>query len=270
MEYAKQGPYISKVIHYQMIDDHGTSERIPEVNISPLRSSSKSSNRYYIKYFRSQELLANEYNIHKRLAHRNIIQLIGVYQSPSDGLQGLDEIVCKNMSAYRICVGFLTPSSTVRGHPSLTLRPFQVHSIGVIHRDIKPENMMIDNNNEIQLIDFGSSLVFESRDNDKVRGTIGTPAFLAPECVQDTGEAYSGKKADIWAVGMTLALMLTGKLPYDGLTKYDVIEAIRTKPLNIKKSELFGCINTHAIEFLTNALNRNPKERLDALQLKVQ
>lgn len=44
-----------------------------------------------------------------------------------------------------------------------------------------------------KLIDFGSSVVVESQDNDQVRGTIGTPAFLAPECVQGTGEAYSGK-----------------------------------------------------------------------------
>ncbi|KAL5112609.1 Serine/threonine-protein kinase GRIK1 [Taenia crassiceps] len=109
-----------------------------------------------------------------------------------------------------------------------------------------------------------------SKADDQVKGTVGTPAFLAPECVQGTGEAYSGKKAEIWAVGMTLALMLTGKLPYDGLTKYDIMEAIRTKPLNIKKSELFRGISSRAIDFLTNALNRNPKERFDALKLKVQ
>ena len=45
---------------------------------------------------------------------------------------------------------------------------------------------------EMQLIDFGSSAVLES-DDDLVRGTIGTSAFLAPECVQGTGEPYSGK-----------------------------------------------------------------------------
>ncbi|KAH9285982.1 CBL-interacting protein kinase 15 [Echinococcus granulosus] len=145
-----------------------------------------------------------------------------------------------------------------------------IHSIGVIHRDIKPENMMIDNNNEIQLIDFGSSLVLELQGDDQVSGTIGTPAFLAPECVQGTGEAYSGKKADIWALGITLALMLTGKLLYDGLTKYDVFEAIRMRPFDIENSELFRCISRHAVDLLTNALNRNPEERFDAMKLKVQ
>ncbi|EUB56694.1 CBL-interacting protein kinase [Echinococcus granulosus] len=141
-----------------------------------------------------------------------------------------------------------------------------IHSIGVIHRDIKPENMMIDNNNEIQLIDFGSSLVLELQGDDQVSGTIGTPAFLAPECVQGTGEAYSGKKADIWALGITLALMLTGKLLYDGLTKYDVFEAIRMRPFDIENR----CISRHAVDLLTNALNRNPEERFDAMKLKVQ
>ncbi|VDM19836.1 unnamed protein product [Hydatigera taeniaeformis] len=120
-----------------------------------------------------------------------------------------------------------------------------------------------------KLIDFGSSVVLESQDNDYLRGTIGTPAFLAPECVQGTGEAYSGRKADIWALGITLALMLTGKLLYDGFTKYDVIEAIRTKPLDIEKSELFKSVDIHVINLLENALNRNPEERFSALKLKV-
>ena len=45
----------------------------------------------------------------------------------------------------------------------------------------------------MQLSDFGQSVIVECEEGDLVRGTIGTPAFLAPECVQGTGEPYSGK-----------------------------------------------------------------------------
>ena len=85
----------------------------------------------------------------------------------------------------------------------------------VIHRDIKPENMMLNKENEIVLVDFGLSKVFEGED-DVLRGTAGTMKYYAPEIVR-TGiknKQIHGKQTDIWATGITLFNLATGNAPF--------------------------------------------------------
>ena len=84
------------------------------------------------------------------------------------------------------------------------------HSQNICHRDIKLENILVDENHNIKLIDFGFSL----KCNNKARLTAycGTPPYMSPEIAARS--PYNGQTSDVWALGVALYLMLTGKFPF--------------------------------------------------------
>jgi len=91
-----------------------------------------------------------------------------------------------------------------------------VHTKGLLHRDIKPSNIMVGDDSQVVLMDFG--LVREETESQlTLTGAIlGTPVFMAPE--QCLGEELD-ERCDIYGVGTTLYYLLTGQLPYDGSAK---------------------------------------------------
>lgn len=87
------------------------------------------------------------------------------------------------------------------------------HSRGVYHRDIKPENLLLDENENLKVSDFGLSALAESKRQDGLlHTTCGTPAYVAPEVINRKG--YDGAKADIWSCGVVLFVLLAGYLPF--------------------------------------------------------
>ena len=103
------------------------------------------------------------------------------------------------------------------------------HSRGVVHRDLKPENILIDSINKegkisIKVIDFGAALFIPP--HSKLYETLGTPYYIAPEVLTGT---YN-EKCDIWSIGVILYILLSGSVPFDGISN----EAIMS---NVKKGE---------------------------------
>ena len=88
------------------------------------------------------------------------------------------------------------------------------NELKIIHRDIKPDNLLIDAHDNIKLSDFGvSQQLLEQDGNDNVKSNAGSAYFYSPEaCI---GTMYRGRMNDIWACGITLYYMATGKYPFE-------------------------------------------------------
>ncbi|KAI8514978.1 Serine/threonine-protein kinase Chk1 [Branchiostoma belcheri] len=89
-----------------------------------------------------------------------------------------------------------------------------LHTRGVAHRDIKPENLLLDDNDNLKISDFGLSTVFRHQGKErKMNKCCGTPPYVAPEVMRK--EDYRAEPADIWSCGIVLVAMMAGELPWD-------------------------------------------------------
>ena len=100
-------------------------------------------------------------------------------------------------------------------------------TLGLTHRDIKPGNILHNDGTEIKIADFGASI---NKISDRtVITNVGSPAYMAPELV--TGQAQASHLTDIYALGVVMYYMLTGKLPFSGANTMSVIyQIVNTDP----------------------------------------
>lgn len=102
------------------------------------------------------------------------------------------------------------------------------HREGIVHRDFKPSNVLLDRGGNAHLADFGIAKVSESTVALTGSGVVGTPAYMAPEMAS---EGLVTPAVDIYALGVTLYQMLTGRYPYSGDTPLRVMMAHATEPV---------------------------------------
>ena len=83
----------------------------------------------------------------------------------------------------------------------------------VVHRDIKLENLLIDEEGQIKICDFGVSKQIDKK-SQMISGVSGTPAYMAPEILKD--KEYNGFACDIWSLGVCLFAIVCGSVPFRG------------------------------------------------------
>ncbi|KAG8519004.1 Serine/threonine-protein kinase SIK2, partial [Galemys pyrenaicus] len=88
------------------------------------------------------------------------------------------------------------------------------HERKVVHRDLKAENLLLDNNMNIKIADFGFGNFFKS--GELLATWCGSPPYAAPEVFE--GQQYEGPQLDIWSMGVVLYVLVCGALPFDGPT----------------------------------------------------
>ena len=134
-----------------------------------------------------------------------------------------------------------------------------LHSHGIVHRDLKPENVMVDAEDRIKLIDFGIAAKTGARRLTfaKLSQTLGTPDYISPEQVKGKrGDARS----DLYAVGVMLYEMLTGKAPFTGPNAF-VIMNDRLLNSPVPPREIDPTISPQLQEIIYRALERDPSKR---------
>lgn len=154
------------------------------------------------------------YNFLKNIKHRNLPEIYDTYML-EDGQLVLEEYI----SGITVAEVLESGQYTYRGARKIISNICDVlsylHSINIVHRDIKPENIIITNNGTVKLIDFNASRVYK-KDCNADTVVLGTVGYASPE---QFGLAQSDSKADIYALGILLNVMLTGVHPSERLAK---------------------------------------------------
>ena len=126
------------------------------------------------------------------------------------------------------------------------------HEKLIAHRDIKIENILLNENNDAKIIDFGFSTVTSKGEKDKLY--CGTLSYMAPEIF--SRREYEGFPADIWALGVVLYAMLCGKFPFKGTKETEIRQEIIQK-----KCKFPDYISPQAKSLMTHLLKIDPNER---------
>lgn len=130
------------------------------------------------------------------------------------------------------------------------------HSRGVYHRDLKPENLLVDENGDLKVSDFGLSTFAESKRWDGLlHTTCGTPAYAAPEVISRSG--YDGCKTDIWSCGVILFVLLAGYLPFHEPNLMDMYRKIGRAEYKFP-----SWISRGASKLIYKILDPNPDTRI--------
>jgi len=128
------------------------------------------------------------------------------------------------------------------------------HAKGVLHRDLKPQNVMLDGRGNVRITDFGLAGLAETIQGDDVRS--GTPAYMSPE--QLAGREVT-QRSDIYALGLVLYELFTGKRPYPGRSLAD-IKKQHLEPL-APPSDLVADIPPEVEITILRCLDRDPARR---------
>jgi serine/threonine protein kinase len=131
------------------------------------------------------------------------------------------------------------------------------HGRGMIHRDLKPANIMFTGDGQVILTDFGIAKIVGATKYTMTGAVSGTPAYMSPE--QGQGER-GDERSDIYALGVILYEMVTGRVPFDADTPFAIIMKHINDPLPLPRS-----INTAITEqeerVILKALAKNPNDR---------
>jgi serine/threonine protein kinase len=167
------------------------------------------------------------------------------------------------------------------------------NKVNIVHRDIKPSNVLLDESGSPLLVDFGKAIALSTikqedltnpnanEINDMTTSIEGTYTFLAPECCMSGGggvgpdfdafhqKPYSMKKADVWALGVTLYIITYNRFPYelsqftDGhcTTELDIMESIANVNVTFPDDE--RQVSRDLKELLSMMLEKDPDRRPD-------
>uniref|UniRef100_A0A8D1YS65 calcium/calmodulin-dependent protein kinase n=1 Tax=Sus scrofa TaxID=9823 RepID=A0A8D1YS65_PIG len=160
------------------------------------------------------ERVYQEIAILKKLDHVNVVKLIEVLDDPAEDNLYLVFDLLRKGPVMEVPCDKPFPEEQARLYlRDIILGLEYLHYQKIIHRDIKPSNLLLGDDGHVKIADFGVSNQFEGNDA-RLSSTAGTPAFMAPEAISDSGQSFSGKALDVWATGVTLYCFVYGKCPF--------------------------------------------------------
>ncbi|KGN56948.2 CBL-interacting serine/threonine-protein kinase 7 [Cucumis sativus] len=132
------------------------------------------------------------------------------------------------------------------------------HDNGVVHRDVKPQNLLLDEQGNLKVSDFGLSALPEQLRDGLLHTSCGTPAYSAPEVMTcRSGSGYDGGKADAWSCGVILFVMLSGFLPFD-----DSNLAAMYRKIHRREFQIPNWVSKPVRFLIYHLLDPNPKTRM--------
>lgn len=198
-----------------------------------------------------------EIAIMHRLRHPNIVKLIEVLATKTK-VYFVMEFAKGGELFTRISRGRFSEDLSRRYFQQLISAVRFCHSRGVFHRDLKPENLLLDENWNLKITDFGLSAVTDQIRPDGLLHTLcGTPAYVAPEILAKKG--YDGAKVDVWSCGIVLYVLHAGYLPFNDPNLMVMYRRIYKGEFRFPK-----WTSPDLRRFLSRLLDTNPETRITA------
>src|ERR1019366_5973625 len=171
---------------------------------------------------RNQRLLERfhgEVRVARLVSHPNVCRVYDIGEVEGMPFISMEYVDGEDLGTLPSRIGRLPADKAVEMSRKLCAGLMAAHDRGVIHRDLKPGNIMIDKRGEVVIMDFGLAAIADQLSGAEVHN--GTPAYMSPEQLKGTGVTA---KSDIYALGLVLYELFTGKRLYDAKSVQQLID----------------------------------------------
>jgi serine/threonine protein kinase len=162
-----------------------------------------------------------------KLNHPNIATLYSFLRHGDDFFMVMEFVRGETLDNHLRTVGAMPVHHAVRLFCRALEGIEHAHQMGIIHRDIKPANMMLTTAGSIKVMDFGIARVLGTSRMTRTGHLVGTIEYMSPEQVK--GEETDAR-SDIYSLGMLLYEMLTGRLPFNSSSEYELMRSQIEEP----------------------------------------
>lgn len=216
---------------------------------------------------RQVDTMMDEVNILKAVNHENIIKIADVFETKANMMIVL-ELVEEGELFDHIVKHPFTEAKARDVFRQLLEAIQYLHSRGIAHRDLKPENILVskvhpDDRLTVKISDFGMARLLG--EGSMMKTLAGTPQYLAPEILTNSGVKGCGYKArvDMWSLGVILYILLSSRAPFKGNTgDGKLFHNIQRARYTFGKS--FNHISEDAKDLIRHLLVVNPEDRYSA------
>jgi serine/threonine protein kinase/Tfp pilus assembly protein PilF len=161
----------------------------------------------------------NELKIARRISHRNVGRMYELMEDRGSHFITMEYVPGEDLKSFIRRTAPLSIARTLSIAKQVCQGLIEAHRLGVVHRDLKPQNVMIDQEGNARIMDFGIARSLEAKGITGAGVMIGTPEYMSPEQVE--GKEVD-RRSDIYSLGVILYEMVTGEVPFRGETPFVV------------------------------------------------
>jgi len=161
----------------------------------------------------------NELRLARKISHRHVCRMYDLGEEGPSHFITMEYVPGEDLKRFIKRSGQLTVGKAVLITKQVCEGLAEAHNLGIIHRDLKPQNIMIDEDGNTRIMDFGIARFLEGEGMTTQGVMIGTPDYMAPEQAELEGV---DQRSDIYALGIILFEMATGRVPFEGRTPLSV------------------------------------------------
>jgi len=161
----------------------------------------------------------NEIKITRRITHKNVCRMYHLGREADTYYITMEFIRGENLKKMIRMTKQMGLEATLNIAQQVCLGLIEAHRLGIIHRDLKPQNIMLDEDGDVRIMDFGIASSMETKGATLPGMMMGTPEYMSPEQIDG---ALIDARSDIYSLGIIIYEMLTGKTPFSGETPWSV------------------------------------------------
>ena len=212
-----------------------------------------SSDEKFVRRFQREALSASS------LAHPNIVEMYDVGEDNGIYYIVMEYVEGKTLKQLLKKRGSLTLSEAIDIMLQLTDGMAHAHDSYIIHRDLKPQNIMIKDDGQIKITDFGIAMALNATQLTQTNSVMGSVHYLPPEQASGKGSTI---KSDIYSMGIIFYELLTGSLPFKGDNAVEIALKHMRDPLPSVREDN-PSIPQSIENIILKATAKNPKNRYD-------